>query len=265
MLILLPPSEGKTAPDGAGPLEPDTLSLPALAPARRRVLTALQALCRQPDSEAAREVLGLSPGQAGEVARNARLDEAPAAPAAQVYSGVLYDALGLRTLPAPAVALARRTLLIFSGLWGVLRTEDRIPAYRCSIGTRLPGIGALTGHWRTALRPVLPSLAGSGLLLDLRSAAYAGMWAPTGELAERTATVRVLHERTEHGVLRRTVVSHFNKATKGRLVRTLLSTDSVPESPAELAVALRDLGYRVETQPERSGGPRRLDIVVSAL
>ncbi len=38
MLILLPPSEGKTAPATGDPLTLDALDLPALNPARERVL-----------------------------------------------------------------------------------------------------------------------------------------------------------------------------------------------------------------------------------
>ena len=59
MLILLPPSEGKTDPGRGKPLELTSMSLPSLTPARERVLDALVALCRdQPDHAAT--VLGLS-------------------------------------------------------------------------------------------------------------------------------------------------------------------------------------------------------------
>ena len=39
MLILLPPSEGKTAPPAGSPVDAAALWLPKLAPARRRVLS----------------------------------------------------------------------------------------------------------------------------------------------------------------------------------------------------------------------------------
>jgi hypothetical protein len=55
------------------------------------------------------------------------------------------------------------------------------------------------------------------------------------------------------------VVSHFNKATKGRIVRALLEAGAAPRTPAKLAEALRDLGWTVE----EDGG--RLDVVVSDL
>jgi len=102
-------------------------------------------------------------------------------------------------------------------------------------------------------------------VLDLRSSAYAALWKPTGEIAGRTATVRVLHERVVDGVTKRSVVSHFNKATKGRLLRDLLEDGAQPQSPAELAQALRELKYTVEVARPAPGKPWALDVVVPEL
>ncbi|MEV6924295.1 peroxide stress protein YaaA [Dactylosporangium sp. NPDC051485] len=246
MLILLPPSEGKAdAPRRGKPLDLQGLSLPRLNDARRAVLDELVKLSAEPESALA--TLGLTGGQTAEVERNARLERAATAPAGKVYTGVLYDALGLATLDAAARRRAGRQLLIFSGLWGVVGVGDRIPPYRCSIGVRLPAAGALTQHWRRALGPVLDEVAGDDLVLDLRSSAYAGMWTP-----RNGQSVRVLHGGK--------VVSHFNKATKGRIVRALLESGARPRTPVKLSETLRELGYRVE---EAQSG--QLDIHVEQL
>ncbi|MET8696237.1 peroxide stress protein YaaA [Streptomyces bauhiniae] len=256
MLVLLPPSEGKASSGRGAPLKPGSLSLPGLAAARQAVLAELVELCAG-DEEKAREVLGLSEGLRGEVGKNAGLLTAGARPAGEIYTGVLYDALGLATLDPAAKRRAARSLLVFSGLWGAIGVTDRIPSYRCSMGVKLPGLGALAGHWRAPMAEVLPEAAGDGLVLDLRSAAYAAAWKPKGDIAGRTATVRVLHAPT------RKVVSHFNKATKGRIVRALLTEGVAPKDPAELVVALRDLGYEVEAAaPEKAGKPWALDVLV---
>ncbi|MEU7294590.1 peroxide stress protein YaaA [Streptomyces exfoliatus] len=254
MLVLLPPSEGKASSGRGAPLKPESLSLPGLAEARAAVLDELVELCAA-DEEKAREVLGLSEGLRGEVAKNVELRTAGARPAGEVYTGVLYDALGLATLDAAARRRAGRSLLVFSGLWGAVRVTDRIPSYRCSMGVKLPGLGALGAHWRGAMASVLPEVAGDGLVLDLRSSAYASAWKPKGEVAARTATVRVLHAPT------RKVVSHFNKATKGRIVRSLLEAGAGPRSPEELVEALRDLGYVVE----ETGKAGSLDVLVDEI
>ncbi|MET9132945.1 peroxide stress protein YaaA [Streptomyces antibioticus] len=256
MLVLLPPSEGKAASGRGAPLKPESLSLPGLAAAREAVLDELVELCAG-DEDKAREVLGLSEGLRGEVGKNAALRTAGARPAGEIYTGVLYDALGLASLDSAAKRRAARSLLVFSGLWGAVRVTDRIPSYRCSMGVRLPGLGALGAHWRAPMAAVLPETAGDGLVLDLRSAAYAAAWKPKGGTAGRTATVRVLHAPT------RKVVSHFNKATKGRIVRSLLTAGIAPKGPAELVEALRDLRYVVEAEPPaRAGTAWSVDVLV---
>jgi cytoplasmic iron level regulating protein YaaA (DUF328/UPF0246 family) len=268
VLVLLPPSEGKAAPGRGAPLKPQALSLPGLAPARAAVLDELVELCAA-DEEKARTVLGLSEGLRGEVAKNTALRTAGTRPAGEVYTGVLYDALGLATLGAAAGRRATASLLIFSGLWGAIRVGDRIPSYRCSMGVRLPGLGALGAYWRGPMATVLPEAveaAGGGLVLDLRSSAYTAAWQPKGELAGRTATVRVLHSRIDEatGEEKRSVVSHFNKATKGRIVRDLLTAGAAPKTPAGLVEALRDLGHHVEAEePARAGRTWRIDVVVT--
>ena len=259
MLVLLPPSEGKASSGRGAPLKLESLSLPGLNESREAVLDALVELCAA-DEEKAREVLGLSEGLRGEVAKNAELLAAGARPAGEIYTGVLYDALDLASLDAAAKKRATRSLLVFSGLWGAVRINDRIPSYRCSMGVKLPGIGALGAYWRTPMAAVLPEAAGDGLVLDLRSSAYAAAWKPKGEVAGRTATVRVLHAPT------RKVVSHFNKATKGRIVRSLLAAGAAPKGPAELVDALRELGYVVEVEPPTGAGKAwMLDVLVDEI
>ncbi|MDF0372602.1 peroxide stress protein YaaA [[Kitasatospora] papulosa] len=265
MLVLLPPSEGKAASGRGAPLKPESLSLPGLADARAAILDELVELCVA-DEDKAREVLGLSEGLRGEIAKNAELRTAGTRPAGEIYTGVLYDALGLATLDTAAKRRAGASLLVFSGLWGAVRIGDRIPSYRCSMGVRLPGLGALSAYWRTPMASVMPEAADGGPVLDLRSSAYAGAWKPSGEVAERTVSVRVLQSRVVDGVEKRSVVSHFNKATKGRMVRDLLLAGARPKVPAELVEALRDLGYVVEAQaPARAGRPWALDVVVTEI
>ncbi|MDX6326977.1 MAG: uncharacterized protein QOK15_3331 [Nocardioidaceae bacterium] len=262
MLILLPPSEGKVAARRGAPLDHASLSLPALHEPRAQVLDALVTLCTAgtPEGQArAREVLGLGPTQAGEVTRNASIAGAPTARADQVYAGVLYEALDVSSLPPPARRRATSRLAITSALLGLVRPADRIPAYRLSGQVSLPGVGPIGTFWGRHLGPVVAEAAGAGLVIDLRSSAYTPFWRPPRELAGTVVTVRVLHEVAG----RRAVVSHFNKATKGRLVRDLLIDGSTPRRPSQLVDLLGDLGWVVET-PDPSDATK-VDVVVSAL
>jgi hypothetical protein len=258
MLIFIPPSETKAFPAEAAPVELGSLALPELAPTRAALLKALvrSARGRVP---AALGALGLSANQAGELAGNRELLSAPAGAAAEVYTGVLYDALDLPSLHSRGVTTDH--VLIFSGLWGVLRPGDRIPHYRCSAGVTLPKVGPVSTAWRKALRVPLAAHVGDRLVVDLRSGAYASLWAP----GANTVTVRVLHERESGGAIRRSVVSHFNKATKGRLTRALLESGQRPAKPDEFTDLARALGYTVERPESSPHAPVALDIVVRDL
>lgn len=260
MLVLLPPSEGKTAPRRGRPLQLEALSFPELTPTREQVLDSLVRLAqRQPDQ--AQRVLGLSGAQHHEVVRDAGLLSAPAAPAGEIYSGVLYEALGLATLSAAARRRARATVVVSSALFGAVRISDRIPPYRLSAGTTLPGVGGLTRLWRRPLADVMTAAAHRGLVVDLRSGGYAAMWTPNPDVARRTVAVRVLHERPDGS---RSVVSHFNKATKGRLLRSLLEAGPLPGDPSALAHACVGLGYPVElVDADGTAKPHRMDVVVT--
>ena len=253
MLILLPPSEGKAEPRRGKPLDLTTLAFAsALTETRHAIMTALRDLCAE-DPEKAREVLDLTPGQASDLVRNLRLETAPTTTAAQLYTGVLFDHLGLLDLPADARRRANRTVLIASGLWGVLRPNDRVPAYRLSGAATLPGIGTVAGAWRAPLALALPAWVGRKVLLDLRSGTYAMAWRPAAPVADRTVTVQV----TQNG----RVVSHHNKATKGLLARALLTAGAEPRTPAQLAGACADAGFPgLLTAPTRAGGTWQLRI-----
>ncbi|KQV76169.1 hypothetical protein ASC61_14815 [Aeromicrobium sp. Root344] len=252
MLILLPPSEGKTRPESGAPLDFDTLSFGRLTPVRAQLLRTLVKLCNG-NPKRAMEVLGLGTTQAEAIAVNAMLLDEPTARADEIYTGVLFSELDLPSLDDASRKRADESLAIASALFGLLRPDDLIPAYRLSGNVTLPRLGTVAGRWRAPLPRVMGELAGDGLLVDLRSGTYTALGKPPAELAERTATMRVLHE---HGGARK-VVSHFNKATKGRIVRGLLESGADPRTLDELQSVLADLGWTVEREGQR------LDIVVA--
>ena len=262
MLILLPPSEGK-AGSGDGPrLDLGALTLPGLAADRERAMAALTELCSGPE-DTAREVLGLSVSQTEALKRNLDLTTAPTLRAADLYTGVLYDRLGLPGLLTEHDERARERILVFSGLWGVVGPADHLPPYRLSMGVKLPPLGGLGAYWRKALTGPLGELTEGRLLVDCRSASYAAAFKPAGEAAERTVAVRVLREREVDGQVKRSVVSHMAKATRGDVARVLITENVEARTPEELVTALRDLGHTVELRPAaKPGTARTMDVVV---
>lgn len=248
MIVLLPPSETKRAGGDGPPLRLDRLGHRRCNPLREELVDELIALSADPP--ACRQALGISAARDADIEHNAALRTSPTCAAIHRYTGVLYDALDIHTLTGAAAARARARLAIGSALFGLLRAEDPIPAYRLSAGSKLPGRPALAARWRPVLEPVLAALADRELVVDLRSGAYVGLGRLPGAVH-----VEVL---TEDSGGRRTVVTHFNKAHKGRLARALARCSSEPGDAAAVAAVARRAGMRVE----REG--TSLTVVVSA-
>jgi hypothetical protein len=201
LLVLLPPSRGKASPDHGRRAGLSTLVYSRLRDPRERLIDAVD------------------PG----------LRTAPAIPAAELYTGVLFTALGLKDLEWD-------TVLIASALWGVVRPGDRIPRYRLEMGDRPVGIGALTAYWRNPLRAALPD---RGLVLDLRSGSYAAAWQP------RRAAHLSVRGFTERADGERKVITHMVKRVRGEVARLVIQAGGAerPEEVAEIALAG---GLRVE-------------------
>lgn len=255
--MLLPPSEGKAAPARRGrPVDLDALSFPELGPTRRRVLDALVETSRLPDAPA-RLMAGAR--VADEVARNTMLTSLPARPALEVYTGVLYEALGASTLSTAARRRAASRLVVVSGLWGAVRPVDRIPPYRMHVCAHLVGLGGLEPMWREVLPEVLAGAAGRrGMVVDLRSSSYQAMGMPAG-ITDRTVAVRVVREVDG----RRSVVSHLAKHTRGLVARHLLESGADPRTPEGLADALAGRWVTELAEPARPGRPWALDVVTA--
>jgi cytoplasmic iron level regulating protein YaaA (DUF328/UPF0246 family) len=207
MLVLLPPSEGKARPEQGEPVDLDSLVYAdELGERREKLLDAF----------------------------DPRLRKEPAAPAAAVYTGVLYGRLGLSELPAKA----QRRVLIASALWGVVAPGDRIPFYKFPPKTRLEGFEAPNAYWRPALAHALPDEQGD-LVVDMRSGAYVPAWKP------RRATLLAVRAFTEVDGERK-AVSHMAKAVRGDVARALLSKKKSPSDPESAAAIVEAAGFSVE-------------------
>lgn len=252
MLILLPPSEGKSPAVRGTPVELDQLHFPELNSAREQVL---DSLVRTSGSVDAGKLLGVGASLEAEVQRNAVLRSEPSAPAYSVYTGVLYDALGYRTLTPVQRRKARESIIVVSALWGVIGFADPIPAYRLSMTVNLPGPGKLTSFWRSRLSSALNTHAGDSLIVDCRSSSYATVWAPP---PERSAAVNVFQQRNG----KRTVVSHFAKHTRGELARHLLTRrGKAPSMPQQLLAAARER-WDAELVPASGQNCAQLNIIL---
>ena len=219
VLILLPPSEGKTAPSSGPSLDlASLLDAERLTTPRRMVMSALAEVSRGPD---AASVLGLGPRSAEQATTNLSLETSPCAPAYQLFTGVLYEAADLESIAAQTTGhgALERHCVIFSGLWGALSPTDPVPDHRLSMGASLPGPGRLPSFWKPHLAPVLKDRGAQGLMVDCRSADYAAAWKPSASDGVEVMTVRVVRVANDGS---RKVVSHMAKQARGLLTGALL-------------------------------------------
>ena len=236
--ILLPPSETKTTGTDTATLDVAGLSFPELTHHREQAIDALLTLCSK-RAAAVRTALGITQRQEWEIQRNLEIRDAPTSPAFQVYTGVLYDCVGFDSLTSRAMKRLQKSTFVQSALFGLIGIADHIPAYRLSAGTTLPKIGTTTAHWSDVCSDVLANR--EGLIVDLRSGGYSAM----GKISQSAdvVTVRVL-QRMPSGPPK--VVTHFNKATKGRLLRAIALAPQMVTSADDVAQVAAGLGADVQ-------------------
>ncbi|MFM6966209.1 MAG: peroxide stress protein YaaA [Rhodoluna sp.] len=222
MLFLLPPSETKRSGGGSLTIDQVALTFGGLNGAREVVMQA-----------------------AGAEA----LLSAPTMRAIDRYTGTLYGAIhgrGLKGTPTEHNALtsdeskrAKQTVLIQSAMFGLIPSTDHIPEYKISPSKNLGGLN-LKQVWSQAHAAIWPRLTG-GIIIDLRSKAYADLAPIPAEIEHYTVTVEV-----EYPDGSRRALNHFNKKAKGQLVRAALTAKKAPESLRELKACAKRVGLTVE-------------------
>lgn len=217
--------------------------------AREEVTTELRVLAQ--DAAAHQRALKLSDKLAEtERARNLALCNGPRMPVLERYTGVLYDALDVASLPDAARSWALEHCFIQSALWGLVRGSDAIPAYRCSASTRL-GKHSMKQRWARTCAAVLAEH--EGVILDLRSKSYAEL----GPLPDRdNAFVLEFVTRMPNGELKQ--LNHFNKQGKGEFLRTVASASAEVHERLDMVVGMEglcgvlvELGIEIEATSER--------------
>ena len=213
LTILLPPSEGKAQGGRGAPWSPDAGTFGAeLARSRAAVAKAL----RQAKGGDQR-LLGVR-GDNFDRARQANrsLIGAPTMAAWRRYTGVVWDHLA----PADLTIAQRRSIIVVSGLHGLIRGDDPTPDYRLKIGVNLAPLGLLSTWWRTTLSDALGDhvTRRKRFVVDLLPIEHRAAWMPNGV----DGVSVVLRERSGRPG------GHFAKAAKGELARHLLTSTDPP-------------------------------------
>tara|TARA_B110000971_G_scaffold101241_1_gene104147 strand:- start:1882 stop:2298 length:417 start_codon:yes stop_codon:yes gene_type:complete len=125
-------------------------------------------------------------------------------------------------------------MFIQSSLFGLIPALERIPYYRLSAGSVLPGV-SLSKLWTAAHRDVWPRLTGQ--ILDMRSKAYVSLNPiPTDR---DSFFVEVLDANSGKAL------NHFNKKAKGTLAKVILEAGLESSSEIPKVAKLAGLEARV--------------------
>ena len=232
MLILLPPSETKR-PGGVGvSIDRSAIIWAALDDTRDLIIGKLVKLCG--NKQAAAKALKLGARNLADIDANLELLTAGTMPAISRYTGVLFDALDFESLSDQAKKMASEQVFIQSALFGLLPATEKIPYYRFSAGSKLPGVN-LKQLWTDSHKEVWPRMIGE--VLDMRSKAYVEL-NPVPEDRD-SWFVEVLDEKSGKAL------NHFNKKAKGAFVRSALSNGLNGISEVEAVAQAAGLGVRV--------------------
>lgn len=232
-VILLPPSEGKSPGGTRDPVDWACGGFGQLAPMRLQVRDAVRrAVRRRADAQALLGVTGPHLDRALEEWRD--IDQAPTMPAGARYSGVVWGALDLASLPAAARRRGMGRIVVPSGLWGLAGAADPIPSYRLKMGARVGALGRLSAWWQPAVSAALATRARRGAVMDLLPNEHA---AAIDVAALRPGSV-VRVAIMDDGPGGRRAVGHAGKALKGLLARAVLAEDArTAADVADLRVA----------------------------
>ncbi len=159
--ILLGPSDVKK--DGGNPFAPDMFDYRTsntfnyyhdLNPERRKLIDGILAAVNSDEDISSLAGDNIDPEESLRV--NGDIYNSPLMSALDRYSpGVMYEAMNFQTLPTGAQRRLLENGIIFSGLFGLLRPDDLIPAYHVVLDASIPGIGDVASYWHDLVSQAL--------------------------------------------------------------------------------------------------------------
>ena len=242
-VILLPPSEGKA--EGGTPRskwKPNSGTFAAQLGARRGDVAA--ALAAAGGGNAA--LLGVG-GKHLDRARaaNSALVGAPALPAAERYTGVVWDHLDLAGMTTAQRARALPRIIVPSGVMGACTADDPVPDYRLKMGARLGGLGGtMAKWWHDAVSDAINGYARGCVVIDLLPNEHRAAYTADHDVVADHVVVDLVTPTGKAG-------GHDAKAAKGRLARHLLLTTPMIASHKDLINATKkfsDQRFKVVTK-----------------
>lgn len=138
-------------------------------------------------------------------------------PAIQVYTGVLYAALGWDGLTNAQQRLGEKSIAIISAKYGVVRPLDPIEPYKENINNKK--IAPQVAERLNAIE--------TELIVDCRSATYQTVWRCPIEKTVEVKSYAIVNGEKK-------TITHMSKKIRGEVTRLLLQSGSTPSNPEQL-------------------------------
>lgn len=218
-VILLPPSEGKASGGSKPKWRPSSGTFGRRFVEQRGEI--VDALRRADGGDAS--LLGVN-GKNLEAARatNLSMIDSPTLPAHLRYTGVVWDHLAPTTMSAAVRKRASESVIVVSGMLGLVGFDDPIPDYKLKIGASIAPLGKLATWWRQPLSRTLNARLAGCWVIDLLPNEHRAAWSPTPQAYAGSSMVTFVEKSGK-------VAGHDAKAAKGLLARHLLESEDSPE------------------------------------
>jgi cytoplasmic iron level regulating protein YaaA (DUF328/UPF0246 family) len=208
MNVLFSPSETKTSLAYASALDTQSFIFPSLFDKRHEALTHYQDFLHHASLEKLQKLFGLKDTQKVMDLRCTNIFTSLTCKAIERYDGVTYDYLSYATLDDSSQSWIDSHVMIFSNLFGPLLAKNFLPEYKLqqgeSLGTFKPEM-----FYKEQFSKAMTEWIGDAPILDLRAGFYEKFYT----LKRPYLTMKFLKQGK--------VVSHFAKAYRGKVLRTL--------------------------------------------
>lgn len=229
MFILIPPSEAKNPSEDEQTFLLNKLSFNSLNKKRSKIIDYLSE--QNFSVENYTSIFDISTRNYEKInALNSNIKNSKVLSSIERYTGVLYDYLDYSNLDEKDKIEFNKSVIIFSGLFGLLRPEDKIPNYKLKMATKLFDDKKLSKYWNKEITNVLKGQLNDQIVCNMLPNEFMLAFDKTIISPRYELTFSFLQEN-KVGELKS--ITHWTKALRGSLIRYLLTQannfDSIDE------------------------------------
>ena len=206
MKILLAPSETKKS-GGTLSFNPSTLLFESLHPHRTKLLHTYINILQQGDMQVLSKMFGIKK-EADILKHKKDIIHELTMKAIERYTGVAFDYLGYDKLDTPAQTYIDNNVILFSNLFGPIRSSDLIPEYKLKQGVAVGDIKT-EKFYNEHSAHLMEAYLEEEEILDLRAGFYDKFYKPS----KTYTTLKFIKDGK--------VVSHWAKAYRGIVLREI--------------------------------------------